>query len=356
MTTLTVSEIAARLGGFYEGSGECPIHGIAGIRDAGPGEITFVSNPRYAADVAATQASAVIVPQAWDRGVPSNMIRVADADKAFAQVVEWFMRPMPRPAPGVHPSAVVASSAAVGAGVHVGPNAVIGEQAKIGARTVISAGCVVGAEVQIGEDCLLYPLSSIRERCHLGNRVILHNGSVIGSDGFGYSVDAKGVRTKIPQLGIVWIDDDVEIGANTTVDRARFGKTVIGKGVKIDNLAQIAHNVVIGEHAVIVAQCGISGSTSIGARAVLAGQSGIVGHIRIGEGAVIAAQSGVSNDVEPGAYMLGSPAKPAEQMARIYAVIQKLPEIKKRLAELEKRIAATDVARPAVPGPATPRG
>lgn len=314
------------------------ISGIAGIRDAQPGDLTFVSNPKYAADVAATRATAILVPEKWDRPAPCIVIRVANADAAFARAVEWFAPPPYCPGPGIHPSAVIAPDVQVGTGVHIGPHVVIEAGARIGNRAVIQAGAYVGPGAVIGDDTRLYPLSSVRERCVIGCRVILHNGCVIGSDGFGYTVDAQGVRTKIPQVGIVSVGDDAEIGANTTVDRARFGKTIIGRGVKIDNLVQIAHNVVVGDHAVIVAQVGIAGSSTIGPRAMLAGQVGIAGHIHVGEGAVIMAQSGVSNSVPAGAFVLGSPAWPAEHTARVIAVMNRLPELKKRLLEIEKQL------------------
>lgn len=332
----TVAEIAAQLKGAVEGDESARITGIAGIRDAQPGDLTFVSNPKYAADVAATRATAILVPEGWDRPAPCIIIRVANADAAFAQSVEWFTPPPYRPGPGIHPTAVIAPDARIGADVHIGPHAVIESGARIGNRAIIQAGAYVGPGAVIGDDTRLYPLSSVRERCEIGCRTILHNGCVIGSDGFGYTVDAQGVRTKIPQVGIVTVGDDVEIGANSTVDRARFGKTIIGKGTKIDNLVQIGHNVVIGEHAVLCGQVGIAGSTSVGSRVMLAGQVGLAGHIHIGEGAVIGAQSGVSNSVPAGAFVLGSPAWPAEHTARVFAVMHRLPELKKRLLDLEK--------------------
>jgi UDP-3-O-[3-hydroxymyristoyl] glucosamine N-acyltransferase len=340
MPTWTVSEVAARLGGVCEGSEDAPITGIAGIRDAQPGDLSFVSNPRYAAEAAASQATALLVPEAWNRPTPCTLIRVPNADEAFARAVEWFAPPVYVPAPGVHPTAVISAEATVGASVHIGPHVVIEAGARIGDRTMLEAGVYVGSDVMIGEDTRLYPQVSVRERCRIGSRVILHNGVVIGSDGFGYSVDAKGVRTKIPQVGVVWIGDDVEIGANSTVDRARFGKTIIGRGVKIDNLVQIGHNAVIGDHTVIVAQVGIAGSATLGSRVVVAGQVGIAGHLFVGDGAMIGAQSGVANNVPAGAFMLGSPAWPAEDTARVLAVMHRLPDLKKRLLELERALAA----------------
>lgn len=340
MPSWTVSEVAARLGGVCEGSDDAPITGIAGIRDAQPGDLSFVSNPRYAAEAASSQATALLVPEAWNRPSPCTLIRVPNADAAFAQAVEWFAPPVYVPAPGIHASAVISPGAAVGREVHVGPHTVIESGAKIGDRVILEAGVYVGPDVEIGEGTRLYPHVSVRERCRIGCRVILHNGVVIGSDGFGYTVDTKGVRTKIPQVGAVWIGDDVEIGANTTVDRARFGKTIIGRGVKIDNLVQIGHNAVIGDHTVIVAQVGVAGSATLGSRVVVAGQVGIAGHLFVGDGAMIGAQSGVVNNVPAGAFMLGSPAWPAEDTARVLAVMHRLPDLKKRLLELERALSA----------------
>ena len=338
MPELTIQEIAARVGGAVETGGDVRIRGIAGIRDAQPGEVSFLSNPRYAAEAAATRASAVLVPLAWDKPCPAVLVRVENPDAAFARVAAWFAPEPIRPPPGVHPTAMVAPDAVLGPDVSIGPHCVIEPGARIGARAVLDAQVYVGHASEIGEDSRLYPHVSLRERVRVGARCILHNGVVLGSDGFGYTVDAAGVRTKIPQYGTVAVGDDVEIGANTTVDRARFGKTVIGNGVKIDNLVQIAHNVVIGDHAVIVAQVGIAGSTVVGARAVLAGQAGVAGHLVIGEGAIVGAQAGVTKSVPPGAFVSGYPAAPHEKATRIHAHVMRLPEMRAELAELRGRI------------------
>lgn len=340
---LTAAELARKLGAKLEGDGSVEIRGVAGIREAQPGELAFVANPRYAADAAATRAGAVIVPASWDRpcGAPA-VLRADDPDKAFAQAALMFAPPPVALAPGIHPTAVMAHDAKLGENVSVGPHAVVEPGATIGDRTVISAGCYVGHGVRIGSDCRLYPHVSIREHCVIGSRCILHNGVVVGSDGFGYTVDDKGARHKIPQIGTVVMGDDVEIGANTTIDRARFGRTRIGNGVKIDNLVQVAHNVVIGDHAVIVAQVGIAGSSQIGARAQLGGQVGIAGHIVVGEGASVGAQSGVPQDVPPNAFVLGSPAIPAsDEKRRIFNVLL-LPKLKQKVAELGKRLDALE--------------
>ncbi len=336
---MKLRDIAGRLDAALEGDGDLEITGVAGLREARPGDLSFVAQPRYAAEAARTRASALVVAPDWNGAALCARLRVPQPEQAFARVAEWFAPPPVAPAPGVHPTAVVAPDARLGADVAIGPHCVIEAGAVIGERTALFAGCYVGFGAAVGPDCRLYPHVSIRERCRLGARVILHDGVVVGSDGFGYAADAEGVRHKIPQIGIVEIGDDVEIGANTTIDRARYGRTVIGNGVKIDNLVQIAHNVVIGDHAVVVAQVGIAGSAAIGARAVLAGQAGVSGHLTIGEGAVIGPQSGVNRDVPPGAQVLGSPPVPMPEYFRAHAHVLRLGEYRRRLAELEKRLA-----------------
>lgn len=339
---MKLSDMALQLGGALEGDGQIEIRGVAGIGEAEPGDISFVSNPKYAPLAEKTRASAVIVPEEWTSECPAALIRVPNADEAFAKTAALFYAPPPLPAVGVHPSAVVAAAAELGSGVRIGPLCVIEAGANIGGGTVISAQCYIGHKVQIGEGCQLYPQVSVRESGRIGDRVIIHNGTVIGSDGFGYSVDKEGVRTKIDQTGIVQIGDDVEIGANVTIDRARFGKTRIGNGVKIDNLVQIAHNVTIGDHAVIVAQTGIAGSSSLGSRVIMAGQSGATGHLKIGDGVVVGAKSAVTKDIAAGEYVIGFPAVPAATFKKNQAGIALLPKLKKRVAALEKRMSLLD--------------
>lgn len=338
----TVEEIARRLGAAVEGDGARTVEAVAGVRDAGPRDIAFVSQERYAADAATTRAAALIVSTTWARPVPAALVRVENPEAAFAQVAQWFARPVPAPEPGVHPLAVVSAAAVLGKGVSIGPFSVVEAEAQLGDGVAVGAQCYVGHGVRIGAATRLYPQVSIREHCEIGERVIVHNGTVIGSDGFGYAVDKQGVRTKIPQIGIVVVGDDVEIGANVTIDRARFGRTRIGRGVKIDNLVMIAHNVVIGDHAVIVAQAGIAGSTSVGEKAILAGQSGVAGHLTIGAGAVIGAQAGVTKDVPAGAYVIGFPATPQKEAARQHALVARLPELRERVAEMQKRLEALE--------------
>ena len=247
-----------------------------------------------------------------------------------------FYTPPPLPCEGVHSSAVVAGDVEIGRGARIGPLCVIESGVKIGAGTVVSAQCFIGYGSQVGENSFFHAQVSIREGAVIGDRVIIHNSTVIGSDGFGYSVNREGIRTKIPQIGIVEIGDDVEIGSNVSIDRARFGKTRIGNGVKMDNLVQIAHNVQIGDHAVIISQVGIAGSTSIGEKVIMAGRSGAVGHVTIGAGAIVGAGSGVVNNVEPGEYLMGFPAIKAAKFKRIHATLMILPKMRTRLRELEK--------------------
>ena len=336
---MTLGEIAARIGATLEGDEGIVISGVAGVRDGGPGEISFVSQARYAADAAASKVSALLVVRDWNKPVSAVLLRVDRPEESFAQIAKYFVPPPPVFAPGIHPSAVIDPTAKIGADVHIGPHVVIEAGASIGHRTQLLAGVYVGHEARVGDDCRFYPHVSLREHVRVGHRCIVHNGSVVGSDGFGYSTDRKGVHHKIPQIGIVVIGDDVEIGANVTIDRARFGKTQIGNCVKIDNLVQIAHNVIIGDGCILVAHVAIAGSVIIGHHAVLAGQAGISGHISIGSGAIIAGQSGVHGNVPAGEKMFGTPARPAREAMVLNAHISRLPQLRKRVAELEARIA-----------------
>ena len=335
---MKLSEIAERLGGVLEGDGDIEITAVAGLKEAGSGDLSFLANPKYAAQVAESGASAVIVPNDWDRAVKCALIRAENSDHAFAEAAELFYEPVPAASPGIHSSAVVDESARIGDGVSIGANCTVEAGVVIGANTVIQSNCVIGYKTVIGENCLLYPLVSTREFTEIGNRVIIHNGSVIGSDGFGYAVQKDGSRTKIPQIGKVVIEDDVEIGANVAIDRARFGKTRIGKGTKIDNLVQIAHNVVIGEHSVMCGQAGVSGSTTIGSRVILAGQAGLAGHLEVGDGAIVGAQAGVMKDVDPKDFVIGSPAMPHLQFKKMVANTILLPKLKEKIKLLEDEL------------------
>jgi UDP-3-O-[3-hydroxymyristoyl] glucosamine N-acyltransferase len=336
---MKLREIAEKIGGALDGDGNLEMSGVASIGEATPSEISFVANPKYAPSAAATSAGAVIVSNDWNAACSAPLIRVENPDEAFAKTAMLFYQPPAPPEPGIHSTAVVAEDVKLGEGVSIGPMSVVCSGAEIGDHTIISAQCYVGSRCSIGKDTLLHPQVSVRECCVLGDRVIVHNGTVVGSDGFGYSVDQQGVRTKIPQIGIVEVGNDAEIGANVTIDRARFGKTRIGNGVKIDNLVQIAHNVNIGDHSVIIAQVAIAGSTTLEDRVIMAGQSAVAGHLRIGAGAVVGAKAGVTKDVSPGEYVMGLPAMSAAKYKRRMVMSAMLPKFKERLVELEKKVA-----------------
>jgi UDP-3-O-[3-hydroxymyristoyl] glucosamine N-acyltransferase len=334
--TFTLQELAVMSGGELIGDPALEITGAASLAEATTGEISFFSNRKYVGILRKTRASAIFVPSDFAEPIPAAQVRVSNPTKAFEQVV---LKLAPKPitfAAGVHPSATVDPNVQLGERVSIQPHAVIEAGAKIGADTVIGAGTYIGHETVIGSACLIYPQVTIRERTCLGSRVIVHSGAVIGADGFGFEV-VDGRQEKIQQLGIVQIDDDVEIGANTTIDRARFGRTWIQEGVKIDNLVQIAHNVVVGKNSIIVAQTGISGSTRVGERVTMAGQVGIVGHVEIGDGTVIAAQSGVSKDLRGGVWF-GYPAAPLAEAKQQIAWIHRLGKLFARVKEIEKKL------------------
>lgn len=340
---MTVAEIARQVSGTVEGDGSLSITGLSGIEEAKPGDITFLSKPRYASAVAGTKASAILVGESMTVPCPCTVIRVKNPDLAFTQLASILMPPVEMMKPGIHTTAIVAPGVELGKDVCIGPYCVLEPGARIGDRTQLFAGCYVGHGTVIGKDGRLYPHVTIRERTKIGDRVIIHNGAVVGSDGFGYA--RVGERwEKIPQVGTVEIGDDVEIGANVAVDRARFGKTVIANGVKIDNLVQIAHNVVIGENTAIAAQTGISGSTTVGRNVQLAGQSGLAGHLAVGDGAIVGAQAGVTKDVLPGTFVSGYPAMPHDKAKETHAHLMRLPHLKKRVEELEHRLAEIEKA------------
>lgn len=334
---LTVDDIAEKLNGKVQGDGSLGIKSVASLKQAEPGDLAFLSNPRYLPDLAKTRASAVLVNEDWQGESPVTVIRVKSSDAAFAQVASWLARPAMTYKPGIHATAVIAADAKIGQDVSIGPHCVIESGAVIGDGTVLVALCYVGRFCEIGKNGLFYPQVSLREYCKVGNRVILHNGAVIGSDGFGYVKEGTHWK-KIPQVGIVVLGDDVEIGANTTIDRARFGETRIGNGTKLDNLIQVAHNVTIGEDTAMAAQVGMAGSCRIGNRVQLGGQVGVAGHIEIGDDSAVMAQSGVSKDVPPASILLGSPAMPVRDAKKLHAHSMRLPELKQKITELEARI------------------
>jgi UDP-3-O-[3-hydroxymyristoyl] glucosamine N-acyltransferase len=332
----TVKELAALSDGELVGDSTLKIIGAASLGEATQGEISFFANRKYVALLRKTRASAVFVPPDFAEPINAAQIRVSNPTKAFEQVVLKFA---PKPitfAPGIHPSAVVDPSAQLGDRVSIQPLAVIEAGAQIGDDTIIGAGSYVGHETIIGSACHIYPHVTIRERSRIGSRVIIHSGVVIGADGFGFEM-IDGRQEKIQQLGIVQIDDEVEIGANTTVDRARFGRTWIQQGVKMDNLVQIAHNVVIGKNTVIAAQTGIAGSVQIGQRVLIGGQVGIIGHIEIGDNTAIGAQSGIPKNISGGAWW-ASPAVPLAEAKQQIAWIRRLGKLFARVKEIEKKL------------------
>jgi UDP-3-O-[3-hydroxymyristoyl] glucosamine N-acyltransferase len=360
---MKLRDIARMLHAEVEGDDGLEIRRVAKIEEAGEGDITFVANPKYARFLTSTRASAVIVartlgsPHRKDEresrvasgsadpkagagdGVPPALVRVDDPYASFLFVLQAFNPPQPPLPPGIHSTAVIDPSTQLGRDVRIGANVVVGPQCTIGDGTMISHNVVIGSGVVIGAGTLLYSNVTVREGSRIGARVIIQPGAVIGSDGFGFAPLPDGSYKKIPQLGVVVIEDDVEIGANCTVDRATMGETRIGKGTKLDNLIQVAHNVVIGEHTVMAAQAGISGSTKVGSHCMIGGQVGFTGHIDIADGTKIGAQSGVHRSVtETGTAIFGSPAFPQRQALRIMGAMPQLPDLLATVRELKEEV------------------
>jgi UDP-3-O-[3-hydroxymyristoyl] glucosamine N-acyltransferase len=331
-------ELAARLDCRLDGDGDIEIARVAGIHDAGPGDVTFLTNPKYEKALGGTRASAVIL-HTDGPAAPCATLRSPEPYLAFARAVGVFA-PDDRPAPGVHALTVVAPDARLGAGVAIGAFVAIGAGASIGDRTVVYPNVTIGPGARIGDDCVIHANVSVRERVTIGHRVVLQDGVVLGGDGYGFVRRRDGTHEKIPQVAAVVVEDDVEIGANTTVDRPAVGETRIKAGAKIDNLVQIAHGVSVGRNALMAAQVGISGSTTIGDDVIFGGQVGVGGHLTIGQGAVAVGQSGVTNSLEPGARVAGYPAIDNQTWRRASVLFKHLPELKKRLDALEKELAA----------------
>ena len=328
--------IAERLGCALEGDGTVEIARVAAIEDAGPGDLTFFANPKYAAELRSTRASAVILGERAE-AAPCAMLRTREPYVAFARAVALFGDGW-RPSAGVHAQASVGENVQLAPDVSVGPFVAIGDRARIGARTIIHPNVTIGRDVEIGDDCVVHAGVSIRERVRIGRRVVLQDGAVIGSDGFGFAKRADGTHEKIPQIGGVVIEDDVEVGANSTIDRPAVGETRIGAGTKIDNLVQIAHGVTVGRRVVLAGQVGIAGSTVVEDDVTMAGQVGVAGHITIGKGTIATAQTGIPNSVEPGSFISGYPAIPNRDWLKSSAVFRKLPELRKQLVELAQRV------------------
>jgi len=333
----TVADIARLTGGEITGDASLVLNGFAPADRSQPGDLTFAENANYFARAEQSAASAILVDSAYtSRG--KTLIRVPNARVAFAKVLPLFFPETPF-APGIHPTALVPASAQVDPTAHIGPYCVLGEQVRIGARSVLQGLNHIGANCVLGEEVNLFPNVTLYPRTEVGHRVRIHAGTVVGADGFGYVLD-NGVHRKVPQIGNVIICDDVELGANVTVDRGALGPTFIGRGTKVDNLVQIAHNVTLGEHCIIVSQVGISGSTRLGNYVVLGGQVGLAGHLRIGNRVAVAAQSGVMHNIPDGEKWLWTPAQPDRQAKRQMIALQQLPELLRRVKELEKRLEA----------------
>jgi UDP-3-O-[3-hydroxymyristoyl] glucosamine N-acyltransferase len=327
---MKLSAIAAALHARLEnGSPETEISGLNGIDQAGPGELSFVSNPKYAAAARSTKASAVIVAEDFP-AIPAAMLRAKDPYLSFARALELFHQPL-RYAPGVHPTAVLHPTAKVGAHAHIGPYVVIDENVEIGEHAVLLAHVVIYRGAKIGSHFFAHAHAVVRENCRLGNHVLLQNGVVVGADGFGFAKTEEGRWHKIPQPAPVVIGDDVEIQANSCIDRASVGETRLGRGVKIDNLVQVGHGSSVGEDALLCSQVGLGGSTEIGARAILTGQVGVVGHCKVGEAAIVTPQSGVANDVAAGTLVSGAPAVDHKLWLKYSAILPRLPEMARAL-------------------------
>jgi UDP-3-O-[3-hydroxymyristoyl] glucosamine N-acyltransferase len=327
---MQLREIAARLGARLEnGSPETEITGVAGIEDAGPGQLTFIANPRYAAAARTTKAAAVIVAEDFP-AISAAMLRSKNPYLDFARALEMFYQP-PQYAPGIHPTAVVHPSAKIGRNAHIGPYVVIAGDVEIGDNAVLLAHAVIYCGARIGDNFLAHSHAIVREFCRVGNNVVLQNGVVVGGDGFGFAKDDSGHWHKIVQSGPTVIEDDVEIQANACIDRASVGETRIGRGAKIDNLVQVGHGSSVGEDTLLCAQVGLAGSTEVGNKVILAGQVGVAGHCTVGDGAIATAQSGIPNDVPAGAIVSGYPAIDNKLWLRCVAVFNRLPEIAKLL-------------------------
>jgi UDP-3-O-[3-hydroxymyristoyl] glucosamine N-acyltransferase len=345
----TAAEIAKLLGGEVLGDPALALKGFAPADRAQRDDLTFAENENYFARAEQSAASAIIIDGPYT-SARKTLIRVPDARIAFAKVLPLFF-PEPAFAPGIHPTAIVPPSARIDASAHIGPHCIVGEDVQIGPRSVLQGLDHVGANCQLGEDVNLFPSVTLYPGTEVGNRVRIHAGTVVGSDGFGYVLDA-GIHRKVPQIGNVIIRDDVELGANVAIDRGALGPTVIGTGTKIDNLVQIAHNVTLGENCLIVSQVGIAGSSKVGSYVILAGQVGVAGHLKIGNRVSVGAQSGVMHNIPDGEKWLWTPAQPDRQAKRLMIAMQQLPELLRRVHELEKKLGLDQAPPQFAPPPA----
>ena len=343
---VSLGDIAEAIGGRLAGEAATSIHGVSSLEEARPGDLAYIEGDRFIDAASSSSASAFVVSRPIAE-ISRPQVIVDHPRLGFVRVIERFFAPARQPRG-------IAAEVARGMDIEIGPDASIWpfvtlcDRARIGARVTLYPGVFIGEEAVIGDDCLLYPNVTIREGCVIGARVIIHSGTVIGSDGFGY-LQHEGRHHKIPQRGTVVIEEDVELGANVTVDRATFGRTLIGRGSKVDNLVQIAHNVTIGPHSIIVAQVGIAGSTRMGGHVIIGGQAGLADHLEIGERAMIAARSGVGSNVAEGQTVSGTPAMPHDRSINIHRVFLRLPELRRELHELAERVSALEAARPLTP-------
>ncbi len=339
MKSVTAKEISEMVSGVLKGSEEIQITGVESLKNATKDNIAFLANKKYTNQVEKSEAAIILVNDDYDYNekIDKAFIICKDANTAFSQIIDYFAPPAKQYSELIHKSAVVADSAKIGKGVYIGANAVIEENVIVGDNTVIEAGCYIGDDTQIQDNCLIYPNVTIRNKSVIGNNVILHPGVVIGSDGFGFAPSATGIE-KIPQVGTVQIDDNVEIGSNTTIDRARFGKTWIKHDVKIDNQVQIGHNVTVGAYSILVSQCGIAGSTILGQGVVMAGKVGIGGHLQIGAGAQIGAAAIVLKDLNPKEKVIGHPAGSFRDFAAKESLPKKVKKLTQKIKELEAMI------------------
>ncbi|MBQ6472224.1 MAG: UDP-3-O-(3-hydroxymyristoyl)glucosamine N-acyltransferase [Victivallales bacterium] len=346
LITRTAQEIAALVGGTLKGDCRQALTGVSSLKEAMTTDVAFLGNEKYEPQVLPSRAGVVLVPSLFKVEPPAGRAWVVceNPSQAFTKVVQVFTPPPVQYAPGVDARAAVDPTAEIDPTASIGACAVIGKGAKVGARSVVGPGCFIGESTTLGEDCLLYANVTVRERCILGNRVILHPGVVIGADGFGYDSGPQG-HTKVPQVGIVQLDDDVEIGANSCVDRARFGRTWIQQGTKIDNLVQVGHNCQIGPGCLLVGQCGISGSCVLGKGVIFAGQAGSVGHLQIADGTILMAQSGLTKDTKPGAVMMGMPAQDRREWAREQMYLNRVGDLIKEVKSLTAKVAALEATR-----------
>lgn len=338
--TFPASQIALIINGKIEGDANAMVHSFGKIEEAKEGQLSFLANPKYEEHLYSTKASVIIISESLElkQPVTTTLIRVADAYTAFATLLSNYQEIMQQQLTGVQEPSYIAKTASYGEQVFIGAFAYLGENVRVGKNSKIYPNVFLGNNVTIGDNCVIHPGVKIYNDCRIGNSVTIHAGTVIGSDGFGYAPQADGSFKKVPQIGNVVIEDNVEVGANATIDRATIGSTLIKSGAKLDNLIQIAHNVEVGNSSVIAAQAGVSGSTKIGKGVMIGGQAGIVGHIQLGDGSKVNAQSGVSKSIEPGKAVTGSPAYDYTSALRSQAVTRKLPELEKRVKELEQLI------------------